>query len=274
MNELVLSNVSMPVIQDFGPLAASEPFYHMDRIADFNVMVYVTNGTIYVTEDETDYEINAGELLFLKKGVHHYGKRETERGTRWYYAHFYLDNNNTDIFRQSPAHSHVQEITLPKKLEVPKNSRAAHMIEEYNNDFCSHGFTTFWNVNSRLFDILTELSFMNRQKKTPQSLADRICEYLTVHCCEPFSAKELEHEFYLSYKYMAAVFKTERNLTMQQYHTKIRMNTACRLLRSTLMSVAEVASKVGYNDALYFSRCFSAAEGVSPSVYRRNITAY
>ena len=242
----------------------------MERITDFNVMIYVTDGTIYVTEEETDYEINAGEVFFLKSGAHHYGKYETKRGTRWYYAHFYLEDTKPAV----SCYSAAQKIILPKKLTIPENGRIAHMIEKYSNDYCSDNVITLWKINSGFFDILTELAFINQPENTPQSLSDRICAYLTLHCCEPFSAKTLEHEFYLSYKYMAAVFKKELNTTMQQYHTKIRMNTACRLLRSTLMPIADVAAAVGYNDALYFSRCFHTVTGVSPSVYRKNIATY
>lgn len=38
----------------------------MDRMADFNVMILVTDGVMYVSENDIDYEIRAGELLFLK----------------------------------------------------------------------------------------------------------------------------------------------------------------------------------------------------------------
>lgn len=274
MNEIILSNTAMPAAAEFGLLAASEPFFHMDRLVDFNVMIYVTDGAIYVTEDGIDYEVNPGELLFLKSGIHHYGKREINRGTRWYYAHFYMENNDCTHNPCPDKKNNTQEIVLPKKLTGLEDSRAAHMIERCNDDFYSDNPRILWSVNARLFDILTELAFTSRQESSPKSLSDKICEYLTRHSCEPFSAKVLESEFYLSYKYMASVFKRERRLTMQQYHTRMRMNAACRLLQSTLMPIAEVAAAVGYNDALYFSRCFHAAVGVSPSMYRKNITVY
>ena len=73
---------------------------------------------------------------------------------------------------------------------------------------------------------------------------------------------------------MAAVFKRERGETMQQYHTRLRMNTACYLLKSTLMSVREIAAETGYSDALYFSRCFRAAKGMSPTEFRRSKRVY
>lgn len=266
MNEIVLSNTDMPVITEFGLLAASEPFYHQNRILDFNVMIYVTDGVIYVTEDDTDYAVNAGELLFLKSGKHHYGKYETDRGTRWYYAHFYLENAN-----HTHTDKHTQRITLSKKFTNLEDSPVSGIIEKYNDVFFSNNSLHRWTVNARFFDILTELAFISAQENTQKGLSEKICDYLTDNYRKPFSSKDLEREFFLSYKYMAAVFKTERNITMQQYHTKIRMDIACRLLRSTLMPISEVSAAVGYNDALYFSRCFRNVIGVSPTMYRREI---
>lgn len=266
MNEIILSNSAMPVIEDCGLLAAAEPFHHMDRTAEFHVIIYVTDGTIYVTEENRDYEVNPGELLFLKSGVHHYGRKEIQKGTRWYFFHFREGAVNETRFQR--------EMMLPKKLSGLKHSRAEHLIEKYVDFFFSREENVAWLAGHRLFELLTELAYHAIKKTAPQTLADRLCVYLQEHYREPFSAAVLEKEFFLSYKYMAAVFKKERQLTMQQYHTGVRIHTACRLLKSTFMSIGEIAAAVGYRDALYFSRCFRAAQGVSPSDYRRSGTVY
>lgn len=267
MNEVVLSNICLPVIAECGLLAATEPFYHMDRTAAFNVLIYVTDGAIYVTEDGTDYEVNAGELLFLKSGVHHWGSRAIKKGTRWYYFHFY-DNN-----RKSPdiPVEFERKTELPKKLSGLQSSRFELMTAKYIDYYYSDDHTKLWNANSKLFEILAEIAFCNDADNEPQSLSDKICSYLAEHYKEPFRAAVLEREFYLSYKHMAAVFKREKKMTMQQYHTNVRINTACRLLRSTFMSVSEVSASVGYNDALYFSRCFRSALGLCPNAYRKSV---
>lgn len=79
---------TLPLVSDCDILTATDSFYHMDRMADFNVMILVTDGVMYVSENDIDYEIGAGELLFLKNGLRHFGKIETLKGTRWIYVHF------------------------------------------------------------------------------------------------------------------------------------------------------------------------------------------
>lgn len=268
MNEIILSNTCPPLLSECGLLAAAEPFYHMDRTAGFNVLIYVTDGTIYVTEDGTDYAVGEGELLFLKSGVHHYGRREIQKGTRWYYIHFCNGAGEPNCMHEScAARVFKKSAALPKKLSGLKNSRIESMIERYTDYSYSDNPMKLWDINIRLFELLAQIAVYNNPKEP--RLSDKICAYLAANYVKPFSASYLEKEFYLSYKYMAAVFKREKNMTMQQYHTSVRMNNARRLLRSTFMSVSEVAAAVGYSDALYFSRMFRASEGMCPSAYRK-----
>ena len=114
------------------------------------------------------------------------------------------------------------------------------------------------------------LAFYGQEEHRLLSLSDRICDYLNEHYNQQFSAKELEKSFYLSYKYMASVFRKEKGTTMQQYHNEVRMNRAQSLLKSTFLSIGEISRMLGFTDVLYFSRCFRQFSGVSPTEYRKN----
>ncbi|MDD6991271.1 MAG: AraC family transcriptional regulator [Oscillospiraceae bacterium] len=260
MNEIIFNNTSMPVVSGCGLLAASEPFYHIDRTADFNVMIYVLEGAIYVTEDGSDYEIERGGLIFLKNGIHHFGKREIPKGTRWFYAHFY--------FNEQPVYESVFA-PLPKCLEGLLGSGAEERIMDLC-DFCSlEDGSRDRYINLRFAELLSFLAYNKRENAAPLKLSDRICEFLSENISAPFSAKALEGEFFLSYKRLAAVFKAEKGMSMQQYHDRLKMSEARRLLSSTLMSVGEVAMAAGYEDPLYFSRRFRDMTGSSPTEFRR-----
>ena len=58
--------------------------------------------------------------------------------------------------------------------------------------------------------------------------------------------------------------------TPKDYIRMKRMTRAAELLRSgEMITVAEVAYKVGFSDSLYFSRCFKQYFGVTPSKYQK-----
>ncbi len=285
MNELLLTNTILPIVSNGDYLAAAEPFYHADRIADFHVMIYVTDGCIYVTEDEVDYALTPGTLFFLKSGIRHFGKTETQRGTRWYYVHFYMDNtsdtlarkplsvtmHNNTLSERSPV---ALQLMLPKLLTGLSDSKLEVQIISFVECFHSNNSQHKWNINHLFFQLLTEIANYDKSTDIPLSLADRISQYLEAHFEQSFSAATLEQHFFLSYKYMAAVFKKEKQLTMQQYHTQVRMNQACKLLRSTLLPIGEISLQLGYTDMLYFSRCFHTYIGMSPSEYRKQPHSY
>lgn len=271
-----MNSSTLPVLCGCDLCAATEPFYHSDRITPFNVMIYVVDGTISVTEDENDHEICPGELLFLKSGIRHYGKKEIPRGTRWYFIHFYMEDSlplprfepdNTPFVQyEKTEHSAI----LPKYLSGLSGSRLETGIKEFTEYFFSDDPMKKWDINCRLFSLLSAIAFYGKTSPKEPSLSDRIKSYIDENYRRPFSSKALEKEFFLSYKHMAAVFRRETGLTMQQYHFSLQMNEACRLLRSTLMSVGEIAGAVGFSDPLYFSRCFSGCIGTCPTQYRRN----
>lgn len=276
LNEIIFNNSAMPIVCGCGLLAASEAFFHADRTADFNVLIYVLEGVIYVTEGDEDHEIKRGELLFLKHGVRHFGKREIPKGTRWFYVHFYFEDNpdyedyfssNRQILPYSPS---SYSAALPKFFTGLHGSETEDRImglwERCSSDNCFKG----WYANLWLAELLSFLALKSSENAAPERLSDRIAGYLEDHISDAFSAKAIEREFFLSYKRSAAVFKAETGISMQQYHDRLKMNEACRLLRSTLMPVGEVAAAVGYSDPLYFSRRFRELMGSSPSGFRKS----
>ncbi len=278
MNELIITTTLMPILHGCDLCVASEGFFHADRVADFHVLILVTEGVIHVTEEgetATTYHVGTGDLLFLKAGIRHYGTIEIPKGTQWSFVHFSMDEPEDTLptFLPDPTpmtqyHPVRYALKLPKYLhglsDTPIEEQLLALIEYFHSDAPAKR----WDINLRLHTLLTGIALYGKER-TPTSLSGRICAYLSAHYNQPFSAKGLEGEFYLSYKYMAAVFKKEMHTTMQQFHNEVRMNAACKLLRSTLMPIGEISATLGYTDMLYFSRCFHRFTGCSPTEYRR-----
>lgn len=157
MNEIMLDNSCLPVMSVCDLCAAPEDFYHADRTVDFHVMIYVVEGVVYVTEGDVDYEIHAGEMLFLKSGIRHRGKRAIERGTRWYFIHFYLEETG-GIPAFSPDSSapvpHVPVrlcAELPKKLTGLLGSELERELIEMIDYFHSEELMKKWEINRGCF---------------------------------------------------------------------------------------------------------------------------
>lgn len=64
-------------------------------------------------------------------------------------------------------------------------------------------------------------------------------------------------------------FKKITNVTPMQYIVSLRIANAMSLLDNTDDTIAQIATSVGYGDALYFSTLFRKHTGLSPSQYRK-----
>lgn len=60
----------------------------------------------------------------------------------------------------------------------------------------------------------------------------------------------------------------KQGVTYSQLREKVRCDTAFRLIDDRGLSLAEVASALGYSDPAHFTRAFVRWNGVPPRVYR------
>lgn len=74
----------------------------------------------------------------------------------------------------------------------------------------------------------------------------------------------------IEYPVFLKVFKELYNMTPSQYRKRHRLNHGAYLLKSTHLSVTEVAALCGYDNASKFSAAFKRLIGLSPLSYKRH----
>ena len=85
---------------------------------------------------------------------------------------------------------------------------------------------------------------------------------------ETLSVKDISTHVFLSTSYVCTFFKNETGKTLNQYITEYRMEKAKQLLKDARFKIADISSRVGYNDGNYFGKSFKKYCGLSPSEYR------
>lgn len=80
--------------------------------------------------------------------------------------------------------------------------------------------------------------------------------------------EEYAEEHHMSTAWFIKRFKQYTKMTPKEYIVSVRMSHAQTLLEQTLYTISEIASIVGYENPLYFSRVFKKQFGLPPNRYR------
>ena len=92
-------------------------------------------------------------------------------------------------------------------------------------------------------------------------------KYIQFNFSHDISIDDVAKSVGVSRSHLYRVFMSNVGKSPIDYLTEYRINEACNLLRTSNLSIAEVATSVGFFDQFYFSRVFKKAVGVPPSRY-------
>ncbi|MBK8049377.1 MAG: response regulator [Anaerolineales bacterium] len=101
------------------------------------------------------------------------------------------------------------------------------------------------------------------------AVVQRATEYIDLHYTDPaLSLSEVATHVHLSPSHFSNVFSNETGETFKEYLTRVRIDRAKELLRTTALGSAEICFQVGYSDPHYFSVAFKRTTGQSPRSFR------
>lgn len=143
-----------------------------------------------------------------------------------------------------------------------------HIIQQHYDE-------TVANLVSSHFTHELKLSYTTTFLNTPgyhfhdDELIISIQEYLHRGFNTDIAMLKLGELFDLSQRSLNRRFKKATGLSPVQYLQQIRLDKAKELLKTTNLSISEVADRVGYPDNAYFSALFKRMVSLSPGEYRR-----
>ncbi|HYC35382.1 MAG TPA: AraC family transcriptional regulator [Usitatibacter sp.] len=98
----------------------------------------------------------------------------------------------------------------------------------------------------------------------------QVLDIIDARLAEPIQVAELAAAAHLSPFHFSRMFKKSTGHAPHAYITTRRMELARRLLASNDFSLAEIATRVGYQTQAHFTDVFRKHVGATPGAYRRN----
>lgn len=126
-------------------------------------------------------------------------------------------------------------------------------------------------VEKTMLEKLTQAVAGSRQMAKYSPIIREVLNYLYLNYPHEISLVELSDRVHVSPEHLSRLFKKEVGESLTSYVSKLRTKKAADLLKTSALSVAEIAMYVGYPDNNYFVKVFKKHYGLTPSAYRKSI---
>ena len=178
------------------------------------------------------------------------------------------------MFRGDSADSILKKCALPEHNGIFKFDKCKECAKILKRVLFEIEPTNIYEEASIMQSAFYEIIALHLQDKkeltAASAAAQKIMEYISENYNKEICISELAREINFTRNYLYTLFKKEYNMSPQEYLMTLRIEKANQLLwdRTQNLSIYEIASLVGFNDALYFSKIFRKKTGLSPSKFR------
>lgn len=187
---------------------------------------------------------------------------------------------NPTLIKNKPQYisfcKEIENLSLPDLINFFKyfneilniNFLTSHNESSPSEEISIFTFSSYDDLKSYFYKRLTDYAQKVNHTEHLFSSADMIRNYIDQHYMEDLTLADLADRFFISYSYLSKSFRKTFHMSFQEYLRMLRMEHALTLLNKTDMTIQQIASAVGYENAFNFSRSFKAQYGISPSQFR------
>lgn len=133
-----------------------------------------------------------------------------------------------------------------------------------------------------LLALLAEVARLNRssqeenieEKGKITNMIARSIDYISQYYMEDIRIGDLAKESHISETHFRRVFTSYMHMSPLEYINKVRIQTACEILKKTDEPISDIAYKCGFTTNSTFNRNFRQLMGMSPAEWRKRPENY
>jgi len=262
------------------------------RLYNFELL-YVCEGEMATTVEGVRHTLSAGQMLFMPPGVLHQNEITSTPSARLLGIHFDFFqelNIQTDedmvmkeeaevggdsergIFADEPRFGDWP--ALSGRLVYEPSTECMQQMEQLVQEFtlCPLGYELV--CRGLLLGILAQLLRSLMADRLAGATVHReairaIVRQIEQQPAEPWPASRIAELLGMSEDHAVKLFRQTIGMPPGAYVRSMRHRLARSLLRNTSWTIEQIGLHIGYPSIHYFSRVFTANEGLSPRAYRK-----
>ena len=101
-----------------------------------------------------------------------------------------------------------------------------------------------------------------------EHLIDHVIQYIRDNHQKPLSLDDVANTFFINKTYLSELFHEKTGKNFVQYKNEVRIERAKILLSDTSLTISQISTQCGFDNASYFAFVFRQITGMSPRQYR------
>ncbi|CAG7645085.1 Arabinose operon regulatory protein [Paenibacillus solanacearum] len=243
------------------------------KIVDYYLLHHIVSGKGVYTCHGRTYELGAGDSFLIEPGklINYMADLEDPWHYRWI------------AFEGEEAATMLRDVGLSSEQPIVHTGKKRHiavLFHQVQSAFQSRGPGSNLRANGCLQLLLAEYAdaLMPQQKSAPEQTSggDQVVQqalnYLSAQYAEPITIELMAGALGYNRAYLSTLFKRHTGLTPVTFLLRLRLDKARHLLRERPeLTVEQIASSVGFQDPLYFSKQFKRHYAIAPTDYRSSL---
>jgi len=218
---------------------------------------FVLNGGCVETRKTIAHETGPGDLLFYGKGIVHKNVHYQENSR----------NFNLELSDQWLKNYDVQISNDPDRFLLKKCDIKFLFVQLYQ-EYLDRDAVSPLSLNSILLGVMAHLCRDDNGNKIP-SWVPPLREFVLDNWSVNFSLKELADVIHVHPVTISKNFSRYFGCTLGEFIRKYRIEKALYLIRTTELSLTDIAFTCGFADQSHFIRTFKKLTGTLPLHYRK-----
>lgn len=233
-----------------------------------HILIYCVAGRGWVSIKGIKSVVKANQYFIIPAHEAHSYASDANNPWTIYWVHYSGSHANhflpTDgvVHNIPPSSTNRIDNRLTIFEEMIQNLDMGYSIDnlDYANICLAHFLASFCYLKQ----------FRQIRSKKDYDMTDLSILFMKNNIDQKLDLHTLAQEAGLSSSHYSLTFRHKTGKSPVDYLIQLRIQKSCQLLDHTALSIKEIAIRVGYDDAYYFSRIFKKLMGTSPKAYRAN----
>ena len=246
---------------------------------------YLIEGEVLFFIEDSQYEVKAGEVLFLPPNLLHYAEFKSKEHEECLFVAMVFapemicgntEGEYYDTYVKPVIRNYDRCVVHLTENETWKKE-CIHQIQQLFQQ--EGGQVQAYELTLRGYLLLIWQQLYNHKfekvhkecklgKKYLEIL--QVVDYMKSHYMNEISLKQLSQIACLSEGQFCRSFRLEMGETPFGYLNKVRIYKSCELLKESDLKITQIASVCGFNNVSYFNREFKRRMKITPSAYQKN----